>query len=292
MPAKASSNAGFPQRSIQFIQRTGRKHPLATAFVAGFVLCTAAIFLVGRFYWSAHPGSISWQECVYSNAACSTAAGTWALAAFGIFTFAAAYRAVFWAKQAYHVEVDPRLGQSVCAHHGKPGHPADKTIFLTANQQVLFRRPALLTDEALKKEYVAHPNAFENLGRSALSDVRVKMHIRDAEGAMSGPIDVMVGNIKCDREIHLVVYVSTIFKPVEIMWSSATERGLAIEFFAESSLSDNLQVGVDPLAQGAGTPEQIRLPLIEPTTSNSVVEAHFQSNSPKTPENEATSSPP
>ncbi len=199
---------------------------------------------------------ITWQECVYGKPECSTAAATWALGVFGLLTFVAAYGAVVWARRAFRIEVSPILGQSVCARHADPGHPADKVVFLTGEGQIVFRKPALLVERAVYDEYASYPNAFENLGRSALSAVAVQLHIRDADGNVSDPIAVDVGNIRCDREVHLVVYVSKAFKPVELMWSYATQRGKKIQFFPESALTKTIDYGFRAI-------EQLDLPLVE-----------------------------
>ena len=66
------------------------------------------------------------------------------------------------------------------------------------------------------------------------------MHIRDTNGKMLNPEDVVIGNVKCEREVHLVVYISQVFKPVTIMWSNATSKGQSIKFEPESAFVESV----------------------------------------------------
>ena len=209
-------------------------------------------------FWTKH-SSLSWQACVYQDAPCSTAAATWILGAFGFLTFAAAWQTVIWAKRAYNIEIEPKLGQSVCPLQDSEKHPNDKEVFLLSSNQVVFRPPAGSTKQSISSDFQSYPHAFENLGRSALADVKVLMHIRDRTGKTSEPISVSVGNVKCDQEVHLVLHVSNRFDGVEVMWSGATERDASIGFYPESPLRKEFEIELDNA--------QIDLPLapLDPT---------------------------
>ena len=265
---------------------------VSRAWTIALLLCLVVIIATfiwrnGTAFWSNHD-SLSWQACVYGDAPCSTAAATWMLGAFGLLTFAAAWQTVIWAKRAYNIEIEPKLGQSVCPRQDSEEHPNDKEVFLLSSNQVVFRPPAGSTKQSVATEFQSYPHAFENLGRSALADVKVFMHIRDRTGKTSDPILVSVGNVKCDQEVHLVLHVWRRFDVVEVMWSEATERGTPIGFFPESPLRKEVEIELEsaqidlPLAPQAPSPPRPRArPPTRTTHQKTVAEAALPVEKPE-----------
>lgn len=75
------------------------------------------------------------------------------------------------------------------------------------------------------------------------------MHLRDETGRQQDPIEVELGNIRCDDEVHVAVYVWHEFKEVGISWSSATERGQRIEFYADDAYKEQFVQPMEVVAQ-------------------------------------------
>jgi len=234
------------------------KRNFGIAIVTIELIVIALFVLGGLAYWHRAPG-LTWQECIYGRAECSTAAGTWLLAGVAAFTLPIALATVVWASRAYSREIESRLGQRRCSHHGD-NHRADKEIFVTHGQVLLFRRPVGYDPKNAGTEYLDQHNASLNLGRPALASIKVRMHVRNEDGKVLDPIDVALGNIRCDDEVHVAIFVWHELHDVEITWSHATERGTSIEFYADDPLSEQV---VQPMEL---TTQTSLLPPVGPTT--------------------------
>jgi hypothetical protein len=171
---------------------------------------------------------------MYGKADCSTAAATWFLTLVGLFAFVVGALTVFYASRALNIEIVSRLGQSACSRHDEFDHPADKRIFLTDAGELLEDIPIGLDEAQIELHYTPWHSAFVNLGRTALAGVQVSMHatgIADPQWYLRNPVDI--GNVRCEHEVHLTIYVAKTLGKCEIAWSGARERGRAIEFYAE-----------------------------------------------------------
>jgi hypothetical protein len=171
---------------------------------------------------------MSWQDCAYGNAGCSVAAGTWIAGMVALFAFAAACQAVAWASATYFIEIEPRLGQSLCPLHKVEDHPIHKEIFLVPQgqdqTQIVFRRPIDFDPSAYISSYYEYHSAFKNLGRTALADVDVDMRLVDEKGSKrSVPIRVHVGNVLCNEEVHVAFYASRVFEKLTVSWENASQ---------------------------------------------------------------------
>jgi hypothetical protein len=191
---------------------------------------------------------MSWQECAFGDAPCSTAAGTWALTLVGGLGFLAAALTVAYARRALGIELEATLGQSPCSHHEEKDHPADKEVFVTTRGQTLRKIPFGLSRSDLL-EYFSTPIhvAFVNLGRTALASVSATMWLESERTKARISYPLYIGNIKCDQEIHVAVYVSRRHAPFKITWHAATERGNKIKFYAEDPVTTSVVV---PLSEG------------------------------------------
>jgi len=166
---------------------------------------------------------MSWQECTYGDAVCSVAAGTWIVGLVALFAFAAACQAVAWSSAMFFIEVEPRLGQSLCPMHRVVDHPFNKEIFLVPQQDsglVIFRCPL----DFDRSDYYEHHSAFKNLGRTALANVDVYMRLADEKGSgRSAPICVHIGNVLCNDEVHVAFFASRVFEKLTVTWSNASQ---------------------------------------------------------------------
>lgn len=186
----------------------------------------------GLFYWAHHP-STSLATCAYGDSNCSLAAATWSLAAFAFLSFIAAIEAVIWTKNLFFIEVQPRLGQSECKKRG-PAHPSDIEIFVMADSAILIdSRPIGFNRATLPREYRSHHVAFTNLGRTALTNVSVKMCLPDQGRADYG---VDLGNILRDGEAHVAIYIALNLGRLEVKWDGAAQDGKVIPLYAKSPL--------------------------------------------------------
>lgn len=185
----------------------------------------------GVWYWGTHP-SLTAPDCAFGNAVCSVAAATWVLAAFALMSFVAATYAVLWTKRLFYVEVRPRLGQAACKKRGTE-HPADIDIFVLADGTIIIDgRPVGVDRMTILKDYNARNISFDNLGRTALTDVRVKMYL----GNNDLPYEVPLGNILCDRERHVTIYIAKSHGELLVRWDGATQEQRPIPFFAKDRM--------------------------------------------------------
>ncbi|MGA8475087.1 MAG: hypothetical protein WB681_08475 [Candidatus Cybelea sp.] len=193
-------------------------------------------FAFGIEYWRHYPGLSwrLWQDCAYGDSSCSMAAATWALGSFALLSFLAAARAVVWTRKLFEIEVQLKLGQTECVNHSELH--INKDIFITRESQVLIgSRPAGFTKDQLG-EYYDHHAGFTNLGRTALADVGVKVCFVDQNNVRSGLYPVKLGSIRCDDEIHVVIYISKFFHDMTVLWGDATEQGQSLSLFAVNAL--------------------------------------------------------
>ncbi len=215
-----------------------------------FALAIAIFLLTGVGYWLGH-SNISGTECIYGYPGCSTAAATWALAIFALFSFAAAAEAVMWTSSLFNIEVDPRMGQAECTKRGS-GHPPNLEVFVLDDQVLIGKRPIGYNPTTVRREYFVHHVGFTNLGRTALVDVTVNMHLdNDSKG-----VEIGLGNIVRDAETHVVIYVSREYKvqDPEVCWGNACQLGEAIDFYPGSPVVSEAVYGI---------PDQPTLPIAD-----------------------------
>jgi hypothetical protein len=201
---------------------------------------SVALFLFfGLAYWANNPG-LSAPECLFGSSGCSTSAATWALAIFALISFGAASEAIAWTISLFQLETKSILGQSECSKRGK-GHLTDLEIFVLDDQLLQGRRPVGYNPSTLRNDYYIHHVGFANLGRTALVNISVRMHLDDQK-----PCEIALGNIRRDDETHVVIYVSRSYqkKDPKVCWSEACQDGVPVEFCPSSPMTSEAVYGI------------------------------------------------
>jgi hypothetical protein len=225
-------------------------------------VCLIALVITNAFaFWHDHP-SMTWQTCAFGDAPCSTAAATWSLTLVGLFAFGAAILTVQYAARSFGLETEPTLGQSPCVHYGDH-HLADRTLFVTEGGQLLTRFPVGVTEENVLETYAPPVHvAFENLGRTPLAGVRVALHIECKDGAFTRRVICDIGNIKRDRERHVVIYIDKTLEPFSVAWCDATQRGPAVAFRSENPVVQSVTSRLSVIGEADGGEQQLEFEIL------------------------------
>ena len=149
--------------------------------------------------------------CVLGSPECSSAAATWSLLIATACAFIAAYdaaskagKALRVAQDTLNVEKEPILGQWICTE--EQAHKVPRESVFIENRECAIGRPQSLPESA----FIPINFDFENLGRIALLNVRVRLHLEWAdEGKQTEYKDaaIQLGSIGAHGSAHVSVYL-------------------------------------------------------------------------------------
>jgi hypothetical protein len=161
--------------------------------------------------------------CVLIRADCSTALATWTAACVALAAFLAAVAAL-------NLERKPSLGINRCSDDGHRT-PRMPVYIIDATEASFYNVPPLFPETAF--EALLHFD-FENLGRSALLNVEIELHLTHARHSKSHM--AWIGSIGVDKAAHVsVYYLIDAFWP-SLQWSSTAKAS-----------GVTTQLGVQPL---------------------------------------------
>lgn len=177
-----------------------------------WIVFIGALFFIGLgvAYWIHSKDSLT--DCIFGRADCSNAAATWTLLVATVCAFIAAYEAAMKAgaalrvsTQAFNIETEPMLGQWLCTN--EEGHKAPRAIVFIEDHTVSLSMPRIYA----KDRFVPLYFDFENLGRTALREVTVTLHLEwlpeDDENGKTFDQAIPLGSIGAHRDAHVSIFL-------------------------------------------------------------------------------------